>query len=43
MMHLFALPDSQAHGARIASALGITLSKLEFRSFSDGESKIRPL
>lgn len=42
-MHLFALPDSQAHGARIAAAMGVTLSPLEFRGFLDGESKIRPL
>lgn len=42
-MHLFALPDSQAHGGRIASAMVVTLSELEFRGFSEGECKIRPL
>lgn len=42
-MRLFALPDSHAHGARIAAAMGVTLSTLEFRGFLDGESKIRPL
>lgn len=42
-MHLFALEESKALGARIASAFGQGLSELEHRDFADGESKIRPL
>ena len=42
-MHLFALKESEGHGARIAAALGVKLSQLEHREFGDGEFKIRPL
>lgn len=42
-MQLFALDESKAHGARIASAFGQPLSELEHRDFPDGECKIRPL
>lgn len=42
-MQLFALKESQDQGAGIAAALGLILSDLEHREFSDGEFKIRPL
>ena len=42
-MLLFALQESQDHGAGIATALGTELSELEHRDFGDGECKIRPL
>lgn len=42
-MKLFALKESQGHGAAIAAALGCPLSELEHRSFGDGEYKVRPL
>lgn len=42
-MLLFALPETEEHGARIAAGLGTQLSKLEDRDFGDGEYKVRPL
>ena len=42
-MLLFALQESRALGAGIASAFGQNLSDLEHRNFPDGEGKIRPL
>ncbi|WP_394177112.1 ribose-phosphate pyrophosphokinase-like domain-containing protein [Yoonia maritima] len=42
-MRVFALNESSYLGKRIAKALGIELSALEHRDFSDGESKIRPM
>ena len=42
-MRVFALNESSYLGKRIAKAMGIELSVLEHRDFSDGESKIRPM
>lgn len=42
-MRLFALDESRAFGARVASVFGQELSELEHRRFPDGECKIRPL
>ncbi|MGE3296069.1 MAG: ribose-phosphate diphosphokinase [Porticoccaceae bacterium] len=42
-LKLFALSESGALGARIATALGVALGMHEERDFEDGEHKIRPL
>ncbi|SNR81367.1 ribose-phosphate diphosphokinase [Puniceibacterium sediminis] len=42
-MQVFALNESLHLGQGIAASIGIDLSELEHRDFSDGESKIRPM
>lgn len=43
VLKLFALSESRALGARIATALGVPPGMHEERDFEDGEHKIRPL